>query len=181
MKKGQWILIAGVIIAGAAGIYFLTRKKKGEPEFTFDSQGNVVLPEGDKKFQEQLDYLHAKIPGSNRKKDSLIVPYFLNFYVQFFDNGRFVLGASPDTVFNIKGYWKEFGNTILFDDGRAFSSKTIGENLNILKKATVSNRKMMKLTSEYRQYEKEIGSGVPSAFKAVMLEKKLNDIISKYQ
>lgn len=178
--KNKWIVFAGIVAAGGIAIYFLTRKKKGKvPEFTFDEKGNVVLPPGEKKYQEQLDYLKAKIPGSKRYSNSLDVFYWSNFYIRFFDNGRFVLGAAPNIIFPYKGYWKDFGNTWLFDDGRAFTNKTIDENLATMKNALFTSKETLKHSKQYQDFLKTEAPKYPSYAQEAVKEKFMSDLMKQ--
>ncbi len=159
----------GIVIIGGITYYFMqqNKKKQGQKEVTLSTGEVVIVQTGTtNKMKDQLDNLHARYKNSTRFPDQLKIPFFRNFYITLYDNGRFFFGSDPKGLYSVNGYWKDYGNVLIFDDGRVFREKGLDDNLRLAKNAIFQNLDYFKDVDEYQAFAKKQGGNVKQMSRA---------------
>lgn len=179
MKNKKTIFIVAAVLTGGAIIAYFLLKKGSKP--TFEPQPGVEPPPSstghkENEYDKMLQVMKGHFSNASYFTNGLKIPFFQNFSIQFYNNGRFVFVSQNPTATFARGYWKDYGNVLIFDDGRAFKSKTITKNLEMAKNIILSDPKVFKYTTSWQDFLKKGGSNMSEGFQTAALIKMMSDM-----
>jgi len=123
MANTKNILIGVGITAAIAGLYFYDRYKKS-PE------------QRKKRSAKAFDELKTAYGNTAKAySDAIIIPFPSGkpYEIVLYNNNRFIIQGTNKKGYLKKGYWKNNGGFLKFDDGRVYDYPSLSDSLNILK------------------------------------------------